>query len=261
MGKNAEQEMAGGAAATSDGNKKIIITAAIALIAVAAVIGIYSVVNKSIKANTMRLLRRVGTVELRADGQLKTIVDNMRLASGNVLSTGDKSLASISLDETKIITIEEDSEAEFYKSGNKLELNLTKGKLFFDVRKALDENESLDIKSSTMVVGIRGTSGYVWCDPVTGEECIFIADGHVEVTSTDDEQGADGESVPKKVEVKPGEILVTKVVEENGVKKVEMEVKQATVADIPPAVLHELASMRRHSRDSSKNPDMTEKRS
>ncbi|MCR5399880.1 MAG: FecR domain-containing protein, partial [Lachnospiraceae bacterium] len=224
--------------------KRIIIILLAAVAVVAAAIVTYSVFNKAIKANTMRLLRIVGTVELRADGQLKTIVDNMRLASGNVITTGEESLASISLDDSKIITIEEESEAEFYKNGKQLELNLTKGKLFFDVRKALDENESLDIKSSTMVVGIRGTSGYVWTNPETGEECIFIADGHVEVTSNEDTEGAEGasQSEPKKVEVKPGEILVTKVVEENGVKKVEMEVKPATIADIPPAVFHELAT-------------------
>ena len=157
--------------------KKKIAVITVSILAVIAVVGSLLVYryNKKITAKAMRLLRAVGTVELEADGKVKTIVDNMRLMDGNALSTGDESLASISLDESKIITIEENSRAEFYKDGKKLELKLTAGRLFFDVRKPLNANESLDIKSSTMVVGIRGTAGYVWIDPVTGEENIFLA--------------------------------------------------------------------------------------
>ena len=104
----------------------------------------------------------------------KTILDNLRLNDGNALSTEAESLASVGLDDTKIISIEENSRAEFYQKGKKLELVLTKGRLFFDVQQPLADNESLDIKSSTMVVGIRGTSGYVWEDPAKNIQCLSV---------------------------------------------------------------------------------------
>lgn len=42
-----------------------------------------------------------------------------------------------------------------------LELYVRSGSLFFDVTEPLEEDESMDIRTSTMAVGIRGTSGWV----------------------------------------------------------------------------------------------------
>ena len=147
--------------------KKIILFASIAAILVIAGIVAYFVFfgNKNkVKATTMRLLRIVGEVTLEENGVLKTVMEDLRLSDGNALSTGAQSLVSVGLDDYKIINLEENSRAEFHQDGKKMELKLTEGSLFFDVRKPLSDNESLEIKSSTMTVGIRGTSGYVWND-------------------------------------------------------------------------------------------------
>ncbi len=71
-------------------------------------------------ANTMRLIRKEGFVFLEENNELKTVTNNMRFQSGDVLTTGKQSLASISLDDTKIITMEEQSTVDFSKSWSRM---------------------------------------------------------------------------------------------------------------------------------------------
>ena len=113
----------------------------IAAVAVAAVgITIFLINRNMILATTMRLLKVEGTVNIEdASGTVKPVIDNIRFQSGDTLSTGADGLASIGLDDTKIVTLENDSRAEFYKNNKQLELQLTKGALFFEVTEKLAE--------------------------------------------------------------------------------------------------------------------------
>lgn len=175
---------------TNPNNKKkkiIIIAAAVFLLAVIVFIFFYYR-SEQFKATTMRLLRMEGEVTLEDNGKPKSIKDNMRLVSGNALATAIKSLASIGLDDTKIITLDEESRAIFNKAGKKLDLELTSGSLFFEVNKPLTDEESFEIRTSTMVVGIRGTSGYVTVDQ-DGRWNIVVTDGHVHVTGINPNTG------------------------------------------------------------------------
>ncbi|MBR2824610.1 MAG: FecR domain-containing protein, partial [Clostridia bacterium] len=114
--------------------------------------------GESYDAETMRLLRYEGDVEiLNAEGQSRFVLENVRFASGEVMRTGKESLASVSLDDSKIVTLDAETRVEFIEESNHLRLNLVEGRIFLDVREKLDENESLDIQTSTMTVGIRGT--------------------------------------------------------------------------------------------------------
>ena len=216
-----------------DKKKKFILGAGIGVVVLIAVIVILLLNKDKIKASTMRLLRIVGEVTLEDGKKKKTILDNLRLADGNALSTGAESLASVGLDDTKIISIEENSRAEFYQKGKKLELTLTKGRLFFDVQQPLAENESLDIKSSTMVVGIRGTSGYVWEDPASGIQYIYITDGHVTVNGYNPQTEKNEE-----VTVGPGQ-RVTAYLNDDGTFNTFI-VEDVTEDDLPIALIREL---------------------
>ena len=80
--------------------KKIIIIIA-AVIAVLAAVILVLYFRSQIRATTMRILRMEGGVELEEDGKKKTATANLRLNSGNALSTEIKSLVSIGLDDTK----------------------------------------------------------------------------------------------------------------------------------------------------------------
>ncbi len=169
--------------------KYLIIAAAIIVVAVIAVFSAILIKNGGrIRATTMRMLRMEGTVTLEENGKFKTIIDNLRLKSGDALNTEVESLASISLDETKVITMDELSRAEFNQKRKMLDLNLTKGSLFFEVSKPLEDDETFDIRTSTMVVGIRGTSGYVTVDNENRWN-IVVTDGTVHVTGINPNTG------------------------------------------------------------------------
>ena len=120
---------------------------------------------ESYEASTMRLLQHSGAVEIfDVSGAPRFLLDNVRFASGESLKTGEDGSASVSLDDTKILTMDFNSWVEFLQEAGHMQLNLLEGSLFLDVQKKLDENESFDIQTTTMTVGIRGT-------------LIFVSDG------------------------------------------------------------------------------------
>ena len=56
----------------------------------------------------------------------------MRLAGGQTVTTEGESLIMVSLDDTKLMTMEESSKAEIKARGKKLLFNLLEGNLFFN---------------------------------------------------------------------------------------------------------------------------------
>lgn len=113
-------------------------------------------------AATLRLEKAEGTVTVStAAGRTVPTTDGMRLYSGYVLETGTDSYAYVSLDSTKAVKLDASSRGEVSKSGKKLELKAVSGKLFFNVTAPVKEDESLNIRTSTMVTGVRGTAGWV----------------------------------------------------------------------------------------------------
>ena len=154
---------------------------------------------KKVEATTMRLIRYEGKVNLEENGKRKSIKENIRLNSGNELETSYFSSATIGLDDVKIVSMDQKSLAEFNQSGRKLALNLIRGSIFFEVQKPLDDDETFEITTSTMMIGIRGTSGYVEVDE-DGIERLIVTDGVVHVIYTNPETGE-----IKEYDVKAGE--------------------------------------------------------
>jgi len=149
---------------------------------------------KTAKAATMRLEKTEGTVTLKSSaGRTLTKSDGMKLCSGCSLADGAKSYSWISLDDSKAVKLGASSSVTVTQSGKKLTLNLTSGKLFFNVKTPLASDESLSIRTSTTVTGIRGTCGVVEAtkDSETGEDCtlITIFEGSVAVTTTEPAAG------------------------------------------------------------------------
>ena len=109
---------------TSNKKMYVIAAAALAIVLAAALCIIFA--RKGYMANTMRLLKIEGTVNVEdSKGGSKPVVDNVRFQSGDALNTGTDGLASVGLDDTKIVTLKNDSRAEFVKKGRQLELKLT----------------------------------------------------------------------------------------------------------------------------------------
>lgn len=169
--------------------KQKIITFSIITVLVASIVFLVFFFNDRMYANTMRLLKIEGTVNIEDNnGNPRPVMDNVRFNSGEALSTGADGLASVGLDDSKIVTLQSQSRVEFTKRQNMLELQLTQGALFFEVTEHLEDDETFDIRTSNMVVGIRGTSGYVYYDDA-GRESLVITDGTVHVTATNPDTG------------------------------------------------------------------------
>ena len=139
-------------------------------------------------ASTMRLARTEGSVSLKDEaGTELSFRENMRLYSGNTVETEADSRAGISLDETKSITLDEDSFVKLYQDGKKLRINLENGAMYFSVYQPLTIDEQFEIETSTMVLGIRGTSGYVETISQTVSK-VILTSGHVVIKAASGEE-------------------------------------------------------------------------
>ncbi len=212
--------------------KRIVMIIVGALLLLALVI-IFFIWRSKITATTMRILRLEGEVTLEDNGSPKQVKENLRLKSGNALATALQSLVSIGLDDTKIVTLNEKSRAEFNQSGRKLDLELTAGSLFFEVSEPLTDEETFDIRTSTMVVGIRGTSGLVSVEG--GNESLIISDGTVHVVGTNQYTGE-----VKEIDVSAGQKITVYLYNDREVDSIEFFLEEVTEHDMPEFALQRM---------------------
>lgn len=112
-------------------------------------------------ASIMRFEKGIGFYSIsNAIGREVTVREGGRVYSGYQVNTG-LGYAWVSLDDDKVIKLGWNTQITITKDGNKLEVLVDSGEIFFDISEALDEDESLAIRTSTMYSGIRGTSGTV----------------------------------------------------------------------------------------------------
>lgn len=191
-------------------------------------------------AIAMRLFYAEGTVGLTDEaGSDKSLVENMNFYTGYHLKTGNDGQAKVSLDETRLITLASDSLLGFEKKGEAMKLSLEEGELFFNVEEKLPESASLEIETSTMVVGIRGTSGFVRdlsAAEAAGQGVVLIVtDGEVEVSIKDAKDG-------KKATINVGggeSLAMIKTTDSTGIESVDYEVGQVRPEDLPPIAMGE----------------------
>ena len=135
--------------------------------------------EQSAEAKDMRLEATEGTVTLKnSSGKSLSVREGMKLYSGYTLKTSAKSYAYVTLDSSKVVKLDANSEVEVRKDGSKLELLVNAGELFFNVTSPLADDETMNIRTSTMVTGIRGTSGYVSAGE-DGVSSVSVLDGSV----------------------------------------------------------------------------------
>ena len=168
-------------------------------------------------ATSMHLRKTEGTVGV-SDGEGKKLTpkENLGLYSGYQVGTQAESYAWIDLDKVKLTKMDAGSEAEIVKEGKKLEINMKSGSLFFNVTEPLADDESMNIRTATMAVGIRGTCGWVT------QNAAALLEGTVSVTAEDQE-----------VTITAGEMAI---LTEGGT----LEVKPLTAASVPAFVKAEL---------------------
>ncbi len=188
-------------------------------------------------ASVMRILFQEGTVRLEEEsGESRQVTEDLRLQSGNVLETEEESMVSVGLDEIKIVTLKEESEAKVKKAAKDLSIYLSKGNLFFQVLSPLPQDESFDIETSTMMVGIRGTSGYVMIGE-EGRDRLIVTDGRVHVTGTHPVTGE-----VKEAEVHAGQRLTVYLYDDREVDSIVLYLEDLTLEEAPSAMLHWILS-------------------
>lgn len=193
-------------------------------------------------AKSMKLVRAEGTVKIEQEGgKLRQIKKNARFQSGEALVTYAGSLASVNLDDTKIITLQENSRAEFTKMNKQLALKLTQGALFFEVTQKLNADEIFEIKTSTITAGIKGTSGYFYTDE-EGRETLTVTDGKVIISAVNPETGE-----RKYAEVSGGQRLVVNLYSESNKEHdtIELEVTDLVEEELEDFVLKMLGDNER----------------
>lgn len=113
-------------------------------------------------ATTLRMKKTEGQVNVsNYNGKIISLIEDMKLYNGYHVGTEEESYAWVSLDDTKLVKLDAVSEMEIRQKGKELELLVNSGNLFFNVTAPLKDDEILNIRTSSMVMGIRGTAGWV----------------------------------------------------------------------------------------------------
>lgn len=171
-----------------------------ALLAAVSLLGT-ACVRRPASASMMELKKTEGTVGVSDEkGKSISVMENMKLYSGYQMETGRESYAWINLDQVKLAKMDEDSEAQIRKTGKKLEIFVNQGKLFFNITQPLEPDETLDIRTSNMAVGIRGTCGWVEV-PDENHMLVYILEGTVECSVTDSKSGESAVATVSKLEM------------------------------------------------------------
>ena len=184
------------------------------------------------RATTMRLDSYTGTVSVHTmNGMSRKAAKGMRLLNGYEVGTSAASSAYINLDDTKAVKLDEKTQVQVRQAGKQLELMTKTGNVFFNVKKKLASNESLRIRSSTLVTGVRGTSAYVTVD--SEKTRVYLLEGNLKLTEIDPDTGK-----VNTVSITGGEAAVSY---KYATDKVDVTTEKFTEGDVPYFVLEEVA--------------------
>lgn len=118
--------------------------------------------GKSADATTMRLEKTEGTVVVQDEKEEAIeLREKLPLYSGYQLFTREESYGWINLDDVKLAKMDKESTADISKEDKHLKVTVEQGNLFFNVTEPLADDETMEIEVGNMIVGIRGTCGWV----------------------------------------------------------------------------------------------------
>lgn len=198
-------------------------------------LGLISCGSGGTKAATMHLRKTEGTVGV-SDGEGKGVEprENLGLYSGYGVDTSSESYAWIDLDDVKLTKMDQDSEIAITKEGKKLDIEVKAGSLFFSVTQPLADDETMSIRTSSMVVGIRGTCGWVEVDG--NEMTVYIIEGVVTCSISDEDS-----SEEKTDSVSGGEMArMTLTPDAQAGERCRIIKEEFTQKDVPTFVWDEL---------------------
>ena len=231
--KPVKQEKKSGEKKPHKKSKAPLIIGAAAIIAAIAAVIFFVILPGRLTASTMFLTDYDGDVTLSdADGKELKLSKDRQMADGNELDTEEESKAYVTLDEERFVTLMQLSHAAFMQNGRKMRLELEEGSLFFNVARVLEDDESLEIGSPNVVIGIRGTSGYVVLED-EDTYILYMTSGYVEAVATN--PNTDEEQTEM---VYAGEKL-TVVIDGD---EITIEIERLEPMDMPPEMIEEIVS-------------------
>ncbi len=204
------------------------------IIMVGAVVAALVVKGKknNVSATTIRVIEAIGGVTLTDNGNTVTVRDDMLLYNGNTLETASDGNVDLMLDDTKAAGLDVLSRASFTQDGKKLAVDVETGAIYFYTTEKLSPDEDFDVETSTMSLGLRGTSGYISYEKATTISKLFMTSGMVHVVATNPNTGATTEA-----DVSAGQMVETVF---NADGSVELVGGAMTPADIPALLLKKI---------------------
>ena len=136
-------------------------------------------------AQGMRLSKTQGTVAVfDTANKPQKAINNMKLPNGYNIATSAGSYAWISLDDTKLVKMDALSNVKVASTGKNHVVDVTLGKAFFDISKNLEKDESLIIRTKSMVASInKGTTAEISVE--NGNTTIVALDGKIDCVVAD----------------------------------------------------------------------------
>ncbi len=182
-----------------------------------------------LNAAAMQLKRSEGLVSVsNEEGRNLVPEEDMGLYSGYGVLTQEESYAWIDLDKVKLAKMDENSEIAVEQEGKHLEIEVKSGSLFFHVTEPLAEDETMEIRTSTMLVGIRGTCG--WVSVLDGAHMnVYLLEGTVSCSVS-------SPAGQNTANVSAGEMVRMTASEEES----SISVERFRIYDVPEFILEEL---------------------
>ncbi|SEL64621.1 FecR family protein [Butyrivibrio sp. ob235] len=208
--------------------ERILVFAMCLSIAMTAIFAGHKVMAEEAVASTIRMTKTEGEVKVTDSSgtELKT-TDNMRLFNGNHVGTDKASYAYFNLDDKKAVKLDAISETEIHKKGDNLEVLVLSGNMYFNVSEKLKSGQNVNVRTSNMVMGIRGTIIQTRQNGDT-TEIVFI-DGNGEGETSDGQH----------IEAGPGEKVTVQGDQDGSVK---INTDKATIEDLGGFVWIEIAN-------------------
>lgn len=172
---------------------------------------------------TMKLSMIQGTVAvLDVANRPKKATENMQILSGYNIATNMASYAWINLDSSKLVKLDALSKVKVTKDKKNMTLDVSAGKVFIDMSKDFEKDESLILRTSNVIASIKGkTSAEV--DVKNGNTTIVGLDGKMDCVVIDVSTGQ-----LKQVTVLPGK----KSEIQSNASKTSIVTRSATKSDI-----------------------------
>ena len=180
---------------------KIGIGEGIAVVVIGIIIAAVMVFRSGVFDTSMKLRLVEGPVNIEdSKGNISPAGTNKQFESGDIISTSYDGYASVTLDDTKSVTLDGYTRTEFYKQGKTKGVRLFKGGLFFEVSQRLNDDELFQLQSNNVIITLnKGSSGYFEYDE-SGLQTLYVTNGIVKVDAYNSRTGQ-----RKSVEVRGGQ--------------------------------------------------------